>query len=71
MTAETRLEIRAVKSGLVQGGFVEIVEGLASGENIVVSDLSPAIEGMLLRTTADEQALAALTRDAAGEVPLK
>lgn len=71
VTAENRLEIRVVKPGLAQGGFVEIVEGLASGEKIVVSDLSPAIDGMLLRTTADEQALAALTRDAAGEVPLK
>ena len=71
VNAESRLEIREVRTGLVQGDFAEIVSGLRGGEKIVVSDLSPAIDGMLLRTSEDEDALALLIRGAAGEVPLR
>lgn len=71
VNAENRLEIRQIRTGLVQGDFAEIVAGLEGGEKIVVSDLSPAIDGMLLRTSEDADALAALMRDAAGEAPLR
>ena len=68
---DDRLEIRAVETGLLQGAFVEITTGLKKGEWVVVSDLSPAIAGMLLRNTADDQVVMQLLKDAAGEVPLK
>ena len=69
--ADDRLEIRPVETGLVQGGFVEITSGLEAGERVIVSDLSPAIAGMLLRMTRDEDVVERLRKDAAGEVPLK
>jgi RND family efflux transporter MFP subunit len=69
--ADDRLEIRPVETGLMQGAFVEITVGLEAGERVVVSDLSPAIAGMLLRNTADDDVVTQLMQDAAGEVPLK
>ena len=48
-----RLEIRQIETGLYQGDIVSIRSGLEAGERVVVSDLSPAIEGMLLKTTLD------------------
>ena len=50
-----RLEIRPVQARLVQDDFVIINKGLAAGEKVVVSDLSPAIAGMALKTTTDEE----------------
>lgn len=69
--AEDRLEVRTVETGLTQGAFVEIISGLKAGERVIVSDLSPAIDGMLLRNTTDADVQARLLKDAAGEVPLK
>ena len=64
-----RLEIRQVESGLVQGDFVVITSGLSKGEKIVVSDLSPAIKGMLL-TLETDNAMANLIVDQARGVEL-
>lgn len=51
--AENRLEIRPVEVTTFQGDDALIAEGLDFGDRIVVSDLSPAIEGMLLAPMAD------------------
>lgn len=48
--AEDRLEIRQVGVRAFQGADALIAGGLEFGERVVVSDLSPAIEGMLLDT---------------------
>jgi len=53
VTKDNRLEIREVETGLVQGDFVVISSGLRKGEKVVVSDLSPAINKMLLTTETD------------------
>ena len=71
VTADNRLDIRPVETGLTQGAFVEVVKGLKAGEQVVVSDLNPAIAGMLLRTTTDAALLTQLLVGAAGEGPLK
>ena len=68
---EGRLDIRPVSTGLVQSSFVEITGGLEAGERVVVSDLSPAIAGMLLRTAPDGDLLAQLLEVASGEGPIK
>ena len=54
--AEDRLEIRTVGVRAFQGADALISGGLEFGERVVISDLSPAIEGMLLETidVADE-----------------
>lgn len=52
---DNRLIIRPVETGLKQGSHVVINSGVETGDRIVVSDLLPAIEGMLLRVTRDEE----------------
>lgn len=65
--AEDRLEIRAVVAGPAQGDIVMVEEGLEAGERVVVSDLIPAIDGMLLAPTDDPALTRRLRSQAAGE----
>lgn len=50
-----RLRRRAVKTLFSQGDVSVIEQGLEAGERVVVSDLVPAVEGMLLQIQIDEQ----------------
>lgn len=63
---DDRLAVRDVSTGLLQGNLATITQGLEAGEKVVVSDLIPAVEGMLLRPLADAEMAAALKADAAG-----
>jgi multidrug efflux system membrane fusion protein len=65
--ADNRLEIRAIKLRLSPGGVAVIESGIKAGERIVISDLIPAIDGMLLDPAADRGARARLIAEAAGE----
>lgn len=58
-TAENRLEIRPVEVRAVQGAEALIAGGLAPGERVVVSALTPAIPGMLLDPVPADRAGAA------------
>lgn len=60
---ENRLVIKPVETGLAQDGNIVITSGIEAGDRIVVSDLSPAIEGMLLRVTRDETLEARIKRE--------
>lgn len=64
---ESRLEIRSVETGLVQGNLAVVSTGLEPGEKVVVSDLSPAISGMALKTTVDTDLAKRLRQEAAAE----
>lgn len=64
---DNRLRRRRVTVGLEQPGFVTVVDGLSSGERVVVSDPVPAIDGMLLDVVDDGAALARLRAQAAGK----
>jgi RND family efflux transporter MFP subunit len=68
---ENRLERRPVTILYVQSGFAVVGAGLAGGERLVVSDLAPAAEGMLLRPVDDGDALTRLRADAAGETTVR
>lgn len=70
VNAEQRLEIRTVKTAFVQGDMAVVREGLKPGEQVVLSDLSPASAGMLLSPKLDETAREALRIAAAGETAL-
>jgi hypothetical protein len=61
--AEDRLESRLVKLEYAQQNFVVVAEGLAAGEIVVLSDLQPAIDGMLLDPRPDAAAKAALEQE--------
>ncbi len=57
VTKDRRLAFRKVMTKLVQGDFVVISSGLKAGEKVIVSDLSPAVKGMLLRVQNDNATL--------------
>ena len=54
---QNRLEYRPVTIALLQPDYAVISAGLTAGEQVVISDLSPAIEGMLLKPQDDPVAL--------------
>lgn len=60
VNAENRLESRLVTPEYAQRNFVVVAKGLAEGERVVLSDLQPAIDGMLLAPEPDGAAKAAL-----------
>ncbi|MEE8535520.1 MAG: hypothetical protein V3S45_05695 [Kiloniellales bacterium] len=68
---DDRLILRRVDLGPVQGDFVVIESGLDGGERLVVSDLIPAIEGMLLAPTDDPDLARKLNAQAAGRTTLR
>jgi len=59
---EQRLERRVVEVFLRQPGFVTLLSGLHDGEHVVVSDVVPAVEGMLLKPIEDTVVREQLTR---------
>ncbi len=62
-----RLERRPVTVSVRQSGFVVVDEGLVAGEIIVVTDLTPAIDGMLLEPVEDVALRARLIASATGQ----
>jgi multidrug efflux system membrane fusion protein len=69
VNSQGRLDIRPVTVGLVQGDLAAIDKGIKAGEQIIVSELSPAVSGMLLAPQIDRQLQARLKADAAGGAP--
>jgi multidrug efflux pump subunit AcrA (membrane-fusion protein) len=63
---DNRLKIQPVKVGLIQPEFVEIQQGVAAGNRVVISDLLPAIDGMLLDPYEDEATQLRLIQQAEG-----
>ena len=53
MNDQGRLEIRAVERAYDQGDSSVIKSGLVPGERLVLTDIIPAVEGMLLQSTDD------------------
>ena len=64
--AANRLKIQPVEVGLTQPEFVGIQDGVAAGDRVVISDLIPAIENMLLNPQDDDDALSRLVHLAQG-----
>lgn len=63
-----RLNIRPVSVSLYQDDFAVVEKGLSAGDRVVVSDLVPAVPGMLLKPEDDPDAVAGLKAQAAGRV---
>ena len=64
---DNRLSIRKVDIAFRQTNFAVVGTGLAAGERVVVSDLIPAVNGMLLAPEVDEDATDALIAEAKGQ----
>ncbi len=62
-----RLRRRPVTVLFSQGQISVIEQGLTPGEQVLVSDLVPAVEGMLLQPTVDKKLVAVLTAAAEGD----
>ena len=63
---ENRLVIRPVKIKFSQSGYSVLSMGIKAGERIIISDLVPAIEGMLLEPIEDKKTKQWLITQAAG-----
>lgn len=68
---DNRLERRKVVVSLLQTNFAAIAEGLEAGETVVVSDLTPAIDGMLVEPVPDEALAERIAAEARGEGAVK
>ncbi len=68
---KNRLVIRPVRVKLVQGDFVIIKSGLAAKDQVIVSNLSPAIDGMLLLAIDDPLVSQRLKIQASGKGSLR
>jgi len=64
--ADDRLEIRAVEVTLGQDDIVMVSAGLEAGERVIITDLTPVIEGMPLQAITSLEAEAELERHALG-----
>ncbi len=52
---EQRLALRTVEVFLRQPGFVTSAKGIEAGDRVIVSDLIPAVQGMLLKPAENEE----------------
>jgi multidrug efflux pump subunit AcrA (membrane-fusion protein) len=71
VNSESRLEKRSIEIDFWQGHFVAIKKGLQKGEQVIVSDLIPAIEGMLLKPILDKKIIESLWHEAQGNSYIK
>lgn len=67
--ADNRLRFRRIDIGFAQQEFVTVAAGLSPGEVVVLSDLVPAIAGMLLDPVPDRDAALKLEAGATGMTP--
>ena len=69
--SDNRLEFRPIVLGPTQDDFVVVESGLAAGEPVVVTDLIPAIEGMLVEASVDGALSDRMLAEAGGAVPVR
>lgn len=68
---DNRLRMRPVTLEAEQSDFVVVASGLEPGERIVVTDLEPAIDGLLLAPTRDDALAARMLAQAAGTADVR
>jgi len=66
---DNRLVIQPVQVAFTQAGFSVISKGLKPGSVLVISDLVPAIQGMLLNPVEDKKTKMKLVAAATGKTP--
>jgi len=68
VNTDNRLEIRKVDIDLFQAEFAIVSGEVSKGEQVIISDLVPAIKGMLLSPQADNESTERLKRIAQADV---
>ncbi|MCW9035855.1 MAG: HlyD family efflux transporter periplasmic adaptor subunit [Rhodospirillales bacterium] len=71
VTKENRLAMKPVKVAFSQGNFVAVTHGLSEGEKVIVSDVIPSVEGLLLTPVHDQSLQASLIKEAGREGSVK
>lgn len=71
LDSDNRLRRRRVDVDFAQDNFVCLQSGIQSGERLVVSDPTPAIEGLLVEPIEDTDLLERLMEEASGEVEIE
>ena len=69
--SDNRLRRRKVEVAFAQSSFLCLKDGLQEGETLVVSDPTPAIEGLLVEPVVDERLQQRLISQATAEGSLK
>jgi len=64
---ENRLDIRKVKIAFTQDRYAVLVEGITAKDKLIVSDLMPAVQGMLLKPIADKKTRNMLIMEVLGQ----
>lgn len=67
LDGDSRLRLRPVRIAWQQGNMAVLDGGIEPGETLVVSDIVPAIEGMLVEPVADEALAARLLAEVIGK----
>lgn len=67
--AEDRLERRTVELSWAQEDWACVASGIAAGDRVVTTELSPAVDGMLLAPTVDEFEARRIAQLVGGEQP--
>ena len=71
LDAENRLRRRPVGVRSIQGSAAWLEDGLEEGERVVVSDPTPAIEGMLIKPVDANHTLELLIAEVGGDAPVE
>lgn len=71
LNGDSRLEKRPVAIDFLQADFAVVKSGVKAGERVVISDVVPAVDGMLLDPVTDEKATRALVDEAEGRGALR
>jgi hypothetical protein len=66
---QQRLQRRAVEVAFEQHDMAVISKGFSGGETLIIDDLSPAINGMLVKPLRDQAMEQQLQLRAMGELP--
>jgi len=66
---EDRLDIRKVKVAFIQGRYAVLASGIKPNEKIIISDLIPSIQGMLLKPIMDKKTRGMLMMEVSGKKP--
>jgi hypothetical protein len=64
-------EKRTIEVHFQQGNLVSVKSGIRPNEKVVISDLVPAITGMLLQPQVDEATLSKIIKEATGSETVK
>lgn len=68
---KNRLEKKRIEIDFQQRNLISVKSGIQANERIIISDLVPAINGMLLKPQTDQAALSKIIKEATSSETVK